>query len=181
MVHHLSSSTSLRTGWFRVLSRTAAAILLFALLSGLAVTLGPFHRSVEWGVLLHPIIGVLAIAPLAWYCMQHWQEYRGQALSDVLLLGYFGVVGLLICLVSGLVVTGQALVSAKTSPWLRYVHLISTLLTLAAMISHILIAWWRRRGPEASQGAWGWLGAATIATVGGVGLTIALTFAYSGT
>ena len=87
MVHHLSSSTSLRTGWFRVLSRTAAAILLFELLSGLAVTLGPFHRAVEWGVLLHPIIGVLAIAPLAWYCMQHWQEYRGQALSDVLLLG----------------------------------------------------------------------------------------------
>jgi len=180
-MHLRGADRSLRTGWFRVLSRTAAAILLFELLSGLAVTLGPFHPAVEWGVLLHTVIGVLAIAPLAWYCMQHWQDYRGQALSDVLLLGYFGVVGLLICLVSGLVVTGQALVSAKTSPWLRYVHLISTLLTLAATISHILIAWWRRRGAEVSQGAWGWLGAATLATVAGVGLTIALTFAYSGT
>src|SRR5215472_165948 len=180
-MHLRGADRSLRTGWFRVLSRTAAAILLFELLSGLAVTLGPFHPAVEWGVLLHTVIGVLAIAPLAWYCMQHWQDYRGQAMSDVLLLGYFGVVGLLICLVSGLVVTGQALVSAKTSPWLRYVHLISTLLTLAATISHILIAWWRRRGAEVSQGAWGWLGAATFATVAGVGLTIALTFAYSGT
>jgi hypothetical protein len=36
-----------------MLSRTAAAILLVELLSGLAVTLGPFHPAVEWGVLLH--------------------------------------------------------------------------------------------------------------------------------
>src|SRR5262249_32663185 len=117
-MHSQGADRSLRTGWFRLLSTTAAAILLFELLLGLAVTLGPFHPAVEWGVLLHTIIGVLAIAPLAWYCMQHWQEYRGQALSDVLLLGYVGVVALLICLASGLVVTGQALVSAKTSPWL---------------------------------------------------------------
>jgi multidrug efflux pump subunit AcrA (membrane-fusion protein) len=47
-----------------VLSKAAAAILLFELLSGLAVTFGPFHPAVEWGVLLHSMIGVLTIAPL---------------------------------------------------------------------------------------------------------------------
>jgi hypothetical protein len=164
-----------------MLSTAAAAILLFELLSGLAVTFGPFHPAVEWGVLLHTIIGVLAISPLVWYCIRHWQDYREQALSDVLLLGYVSVGALGICLVSGLVVTGQALVSVKTSPWLRYVHLISTLLILAAAGPHILIAWWRRRRTEASEDARSWLGAGTSATAVGVGLVIALAFAYSGT
>src|SRR5215469_2062278 len=180
-MHSQGADRSLRTGWSSMLSRTAAAILLVELLSGLAVTLGPFHPAVEWGVLLHTIIGIPAIALLVWYCVQHWQKYRGQALSDVLLLGYVGVGALSICLVSGFIVTGQALVSVKTSPWLRYVHLISTLLMLAATIPHILIAWWRRRGVEASQGARAWLGTGTLATGAGVGLTIALTLAYWGT
>src|SRR5215468_6733959 len=103
-----SSPRLIRTGWASTLARAVAAILLFELLSGLAITFGPFHPAVEWGVLLHTIIGVLAVAPLVWYSIQHWQEYRNQALSDVLLLGYVAVGALSICLASGLVVTGQA-------------------------------------------------------------------------
>jgi len=180
-MHSQAADRSLRTGWSSVLSKAAAAILLFELLSGLAITFGPFHPAVEWGVLLHTIIGVLTIAPLVWYSIWHWQDYRDQALSDVLLLGYVGVGALAICLVSGLVVTGQALVSVKTSSWLRYVHLISTLLTLGATIPHILIAWWRRQRKDASEGAQVWLGTGSLATSAGVVLTIALSFAYSGT
>lgn len=180
-MHSQAAGRSIRTGWSSLLSKAAAAILLFELLSGLAVTFGPFHPAVEWGVLLHTIIGVLTIAPLVWYSIRHWQDYRDQALSEVLLLGYVGVGALALCLVSGLVVTGQALVSVKTSPWLRYVHLISTLLALAATIPHMLVAWWRRRGTEASRGARAWLGGGTFATVAGVGFIIALTFTYSGT
>ena len=180
-MHSQGADRGFRTGWSSMLSRAAAAILLFELLSGLAVTFGPFHPAVEWGVLLHTLIGVLTIAPLVWYSVRHWQDYQDQAMSDVLLLGYVGVGALAICLVSGLVVTAQALVSVKTSPWLRYVHLISTLLTLAAAGPHIFIAWWRRRRTEASKDARVWSGAATLATVVGVGLVIALAFSYSGT
>lgn len=50
---HSGADRSVRTSWSSVLSRTAAAILLFELLSGLAITFGPFHPAVEWGVLLH--------------------------------------------------------------------------------------------------------------------------------
>ena len=180
-MHSQAADRSLRTGWSSVLSKAAAAILLFELLSGLAVTFGPFHPAVEWGVLLHTLIGVLTIAPLVWYSIQHWQDYRDQALSDVLLLGYVGVGALAICLVSGLVVTGQALVGVKTSPWLRYVHLISTLLTLASTVPHILIAWWRRQRTEATEGARAWLRAGSLATFAGIVLTIVFTFFYSGT
>src|SRR6516164_5596589 len=170
-----------RTGWSGVLSRTAAAILLFELLSGLAITFGPFHPAIEWSVVLHTIVGVVTLAPLVWYSAAHWKDYRDQSVSDVLLLGYVGLGALAVCLLSGLFVMGQALVSVKTSPWLRYTHLTSTLLVLAAGSSHIVIAWWRRRRAEGSEGAAAWLGAGLAATVAGIGVILGVTLAYSGT
>ena len=170
-----------RTGWSGVLSKTAAAILLFELLSGLAITFGPFHPAIEWSVLLHTIVGVITLAPLVWYSVAHWNDYRDQALSDVLLLGYVGLGALAVCLVSGLLVMGQALVSVSTSPWLRYKHLTSTLLVLAAGGAHILIAWWRRRRAEGVEGAEAWLVSGLVASLAGVAVIAGVTFGYSGT
>ena len=175
------SSTSYQASWSDVLARVAAAILLFELVSGLAITLGPFHPAIEWGLLLHTVAGVIAIAPLAWYCIRHWRDYSEQSLSDVLLLGYVGIGALAICLISGVAVTWQALLGGKTLPWLRYLHLISTLVMMAATIPHIFIAWWRRRGAESSRGAAGWLVAGTATTVAGICAIAVLTFAYHGT
>ncbi|HZP61789.1 MAG TPA: multiheme c-type cytochrome [Terriglobales bacterium] len=170
-----------RAGWSNLLARASGAILLFELVSGLAITLGPFRPVTEWGLLLHTVVGVVTIAPLVWYFVRHWNDYSDQALSDVLLLGYVGIGALTICLASGLLVTGQALLGLKTSSWLRYIHLISTLLTVAATVPHIFIAWWRRRRAEASRGAAGWLVAGAAVTLVGVGLVAAFTLAYSGT
>jgi len=172
---------SIRTGWSTVLARAVGAILLFELVSGLAITFGPFHPAIQWGLLLHTIAGILTIAPLAWYFARHWKDYADQAMSDVLLLGYVGLGALAICEVSGLLVTGQALLGVHTSRGLRYTHLVSTLLTLAASVSHIFIAWWRRRKNEASRGATGWLGSTAALTVGGIILVGILSLAYSGT
>ena len=176
-----NSSPGSRTDWSSMLSRAAAGILLFELVSGLAITFGPFHPSLEWGLLLHTIAGVLTIAPLAWYCARHWRDYSDQALSDVLVLGYVGIGALAICLVSGLLVTGEALLGVKTSSMLRYVHLISTLLFVAVTVPHILIAWWRRRTAEYTRGATGWLVTGTVTTVAGVCLIGVFTADYSGT
>ena len=91
--------------WSSVLSRTAAGFLLFELVSGLAVTFGPFRSSIEWSLLLHTTVGLGAITPLMWYSARHWKSYANQAMSDVLLLGYVGIAGLAVCLVSGVWVT----------------------------------------------------------------------------
>lgn len=170
-----------RTGWPAALARITAAILFFELISGLAITFGPFHPAVEWGLLLHTIAGVLTLAPLAWYFVRHWKDYEGQALSDVLLLGYVGLGALAVCALSGLALTWQGLLGSRTAPWLRYTHLIFTLLTLAATIPHLLIAWLRRRGTEFAAGAAGWLHSGVWAPAAALCLTAALSFAYSGT
>jgi len=164
-----------------VLAKAVAGVFLLEVISGLAVTLGPFHPLIEWGVLVHTIVGLLAIAPLVWYVVRHWKDYISQTLSDVLLLGYVAVGALSICVISGLWVTGQALFGIHTSPWLRYTHLLSTLLTVAAFVPHIFIAWWRRRKTEVASGAPGWLGAGLVAAASGVLLIGAVTLAYSGT
>ena len=91
-----------RAGWSNPLARTAGAILVFELVSGLAITFGRFHPANEWGLLLHSVVGVVAIVPLVAYFVRHWGDYNDQALSDVLLLGYVGIGALVICLLSGL-------------------------------------------------------------------------------
>jgi hypothetical protein len=171
----------IHSGWSTQLSRTTAAIFLFELVSGLAITFGPFHPTIEWGLLLHTIVGLLAIAPLTWYCVRHWNEYRQQALSDVLLLGYVGIGALAICAGSGLFVTGQAWFGIRTSPWLRYTHLISTLIALAVLGPHIFLAWLRRRNTEPTRHAARWLASSVIAAATGIALIGILALAYSGT
>ncbi len=143
-------------GWTSALSRGVAAVLLFELVSGLAVTFGPFHPVIEWGLIFHTGLGILAIAPLCWYFVRHWKTYRTQAMSDVLLLGYAGAGVLTICILSGLIVTGQALFGVKTWAWLRYLHLISTLLGVAMVLPHLALAFWRRRSQAVQRAAAGW-------------------------
>ena len=169
------------TGWSSLLAKAVAAILLFELVSGLAITFGPFHPAIEWAVLLHTFVGLASIAPLVWYFVRHWKDYAGQALSDVLLLGYVGLGALAICELSGIWVTGQALFGIRTSQALRYAHLISTLLAFAATVPHIFIAWWRRHKVEARQGAAAWLRITVAGTLAGILVIVALTLVYRGT
>jgi len=177
----VSQVNNVRTGWSSILSRSAGAILLFELVSGLAVTFGPFHATIEWGLLLHTIVGVATLAPLTWYVVRHWQDYADQALSDVVVLGYVSGAALVLCLLSGAVVTAQAMFGIRTSSWLRYTHLITTLLLLAAFAPHIFISWQRRRSKDSAKGAaaWGWVSVAV--TVIGTIAIVGLALAYSGT
>ncbi len=174
-------SDHIRTGWSAGLAKAVGAIFLFEAVSGLAITFGPFHPAVQWGLLLHTVIGLLTLVPLVWYFGRHWKDYYSQALSDVLLLGYVGMALLVVCLISGVWVTGQALVGIRTSPLLRYLHLISTLLAVATSVPHIVISWWRRRNSEWASGAMGWVRATAALTVAGIIPMGVLPLLYSGT
>jgi len=176
-----SSAESTRPGWSSILSRCTAALLLFELASGLAITFGPFHPAIEWGLIFHTVVGVLSVAPLVWYFVHHWKTYRTQAMSDVLLLGYAGACVLTICMVTGIVLAGQALLFVKTWAWLRYLHLISTLLGVAATLPHLALAYWRRRKTATSRAVVGWA-STTVAGTLAVGILVWLcNSGYSGT
>ena len=169
------------SGWSPLLSRGVGAILLFELVSGLAVTFGPFHPVVEWGLIFHTILGILAVGPVCWYFVRHWRTYRSQAMSDALLLGYAGACVLAVCILSGLILTGQALFGVKTWAWLRYLHLISTLLGVAATLPHLVLAFWRRRNRETYRAAMRWASAGVCCTLATTAVVELCTASYSGT
>jgi hypothetical protein len=168
-------------GWTSRLARFSFFVLLFEAISGLAVTLSPFHPAVEWGLLLHTLVGVLTLLPIAWYFAVHWQDYRQFAMSHVVLLGYVAIVALAVCVVSGLVVTWQGLFALRMSGVWRQVHLVSTLVTLVAVLPHVgLILLRLAKGPVRSK-AWGFLGTAGVGTLLGIACFVGLPFVYSGT
>jgi hypothetical protein len=168
------------TGWASWLARFSMAVLLFETISGLAITLAPFHPAVQYGVLIHTAIGALTLLPVAGYCLRHWQDYRHWALSHVVVLGYVALLGLAACSVSGLVLMGEAMFGVRTSALWRQVHLISTLVMLAGLLPHMVFVWIKARqggAATAARGyAWQSLGAAAL----GVALVAALPALYSG-
>ena len=180
---HISSEPKFRpgNGWASLLARLASAALLFELISGFAITFGPFHAVVEWDLLLHTLFGVLTLAPVGVYLWRHFEDYRGQAMSDVLLLGYVALLAMVLCTVSGVMVTWQGLFSTRTDALWRYIHLLSALVTLAAVLPHLVLAWMRRRATQFARPAARWFAFIAASSFAGVLLTGALAYLYSGT
>ena len=127
------------TGWVARLSTLTGGALVFLTLTGLAVTFCPFHRLVEWGVLTHTAIGIVCVAPLVWYSVAHWMDYRRYQISSVLLIGYVAGVALLVCLISGAVVTWQGLFGIRMTWAWREAHLVSTFVVVGAGVPHVAI------------------------------------------
>lgn len=170
-----------RNGWRSWLARFSMAALLFEAVSGLAITLGPFHPVMQWNVLMHTALGALALLPLAWYCARHIWEYRTWAFSHVVLLGYVALLGLAVCSASGVVLTWQAIFGIKTSALWRQVHLVSTLVTLAGVLPHLFFVALKAFRGESAAPARGyfWQSAAICAV--GIAIVGGLFYAYSGT
>jgi hypothetical protein len=96
------------------------------------------------------------------------------------LLGYVAVAALLVCSLSGVVVTWQGLLGIRTSPLWRDVHLYSTLAALGAGLPHVLLVYVRvrKKGPLPAAGRALWQTAAGL--VAGAGAIALLTVAYAG-
>ena len=156
------------------------AALLFEAVTGLAITFAPFHAAVQWSVILHTGIGALTLLPLAWYCAVHWWDYRRWALSNVVLLGYVALIGLVVCAASGVVLTWQAIVGVKISAVWRQTHLISTFVMLGGLVPHLLFVALKAFKGEASTAARAYLwqtGAVVVVALLAAG---GLSFTYSG-
>ena len=169
-----------RTGWVSRLAVLAFAVLVFESVTGLAITLAPFHSAVQWSVLLHTLIGVLTLLPVAWYLVVHWLDYKHYSMSHVMLLGYVATVALAVCVASGTVVTVQGLFSLRMSSVWRQVHLISTLVTLGSVLPHFVLVLVRIRRARTDPGTRSFLVRTGTLTVGCVALVALLPLLYSG-
>jgi len=155
-------------------------LLLFEIVTGLAVTLGPFSATVQWGVLAHTLVGLVMLLPVCWYTVKHWIDYRERAFSDVVLLGYITAGALLVCLLSGAVVTFEALFRTRTLPLWRNVHLISTLIVLGGVAAHLVLAFLRSRKIAGAVVIRSFALRTALIVVGGILLIAVVAFRYPG-
>jgi len=124
--------------WQRPLLRCVAALLAFETLTGLAIYLLPFSVSNQMMVLLHTAAGIAFVAPYTWYQARHWKIYSAMRLSHVKLTGYFAMVASVALMVSGVVLTAQALFATRISYAWDLVHVVSTFALIASVLPHIV-------------------------------------------
>lgn len=125
--------------WRSPLAITAAGFLAFGVLSGFAIWLLPFSRPVQVSVILHTLFGLALLIPCGWYLVRHWLRYWRDPMSHNQLLGYVGGGAVILCGISGVVLTWQAGAKTKISYAWDTVHIISTLAVLAFCLPHILL------------------------------------------
>ncbi len=125
--------------WRRPSLAWVAGLLLLETLTGLSIYLLPFSVPNQVMVILHTLAGLGFVLPFLWYQLRHWLLYRPLALSHVKLTGYLAMAAVLTAIVSGLVLTAQAIWGSRISYGWDLVHVVATFGVLAFLTPHLLV------------------------------------------
>jgi hypothetical protein len=74
-----------------------------------------YAREVEWAVVVHTGVGVVILLPILAYLRQHLVVYWTRPGGAVKWMGYLGTAATLVAVVSGIVLTVQALFGTRIS------------------------------------------------------------------
>ncbi len=129
--------------WQQKLVIFVSSFLLFETLTGLAIYLLPFNVTNQTMVILHTVLGLVFVIPFAWYQIRHWLIYRSQSMTHLKLTGYLAMAITIAAVISGLVLTFQALFQYRIGPAWDLVHIIATFALIAFLTPHIVLIWWR--------------------------------------
>jgi hypothetical protein len=125
--------------WQHKLLLWVSGLLLFETLTGLSILLLPFSVSNQVMVLLHTAVGLVFLVPFAWYQIRHWIIYRPIRMSHVKLTGYFAMVATVVAIISGLVLTVQALWATRIGYAWDLIHIVATVALIVSVLPHLLV------------------------------------------
>ena len=139
--------------WERPLLRLVSGLLVFETATGLAIYLLPFSVPTQMTVLAHTVAGVVFGLPFLWYQLRHWKANRSIRVSHVVLTGYFAMTAAVTLVVSGAVLTVQAVVGTRIGRAWDWVHIVATFALVGAVLPHVvtLIRRAARSGAEAGE------------------------------
>lgn len=123
--------------WNSRLTIWVVGILLFELISGLVIYLGPFSLTTQALVIIHTAVGLAAIIPYIVYQIRHWLSRRNRILTNNKLLGYFSMVTAILTMVSGLVLCYEAAFMTRINYTWDQIHLVATFAFLLTVVPHI--------------------------------------------
>jgi hypothetical protein len=159
--------------WRRRFAALTLAWLAFETLSGLVIWLLPFSVPLQWTVVVHTGLGVVFLAPLLLYLWQHTRVYWTRPGGAVKWMGYLGTLATLVAIVSGLVLTVQAVWGTRISYAWDTVHLVSTFALLSFALPHVAVTVLRDRAAALKLGLAA-LRAAQTRTMNAAGVGLAL-------
>ncbi len=134
------------SGWTSRLTFVVVFGLTLEALTGLWVLVAPFSVASQVQVIVHTLAGLLLFAPYLVYQTRHLRNWRDQTLSVAKLVGYLAAALATTAMVSGMVVTAQALFGRRLSPTWDQIHLVTGLATTALVLVHLVMAYRRRAG-----------------------------------
>lgn len=140
-----------RNPWSNKILYLVSGLLLFEILTGLSITFLPFSISNQVMVLLHTGAGLIFFIPYLWYQYRHWQHYKDRSLNEFTLTGYAGMVSVTTAILSGLILTYQALFTLSISTLWKNIHLVATFILIASVIPHVLLIIWRTSKIQVSK------------------------------
>jgi len=138
--------------WSRRFAGLTLAWLGLETLSGLAIWLLPFSVPVQWTVVIHTGIGLAFLPPILVYQWEHLRAYWPRPGGAVKWMGYVATLATTVAVVSGLVLTVQALLGPRISYAWDRVHLISTFALLAFASPHVVVTFVRDRAAALGMG-----------------------------
>ena len=125
--------------WSRHLAVGVAALLAVETLTGLSILLLPFSIPNQVAVLVHTVAGLLLLVPFAWYQIRHWRRYFRLPMTHVKLTGYIALAATGVAIISGVVLSVQAMFAARISYGWDLVHIVATFALIASCTPHILV------------------------------------------
>ena len=124
--------------WRSSLTGLIGALLVFESISGFAIYLLPFSNFNQFNVILHTLLGIVMVLPMIWFVIRHWLVRGKGNLSHYQLLGYVSLVFLVICSISGLILTWQGVVGPRISYTWDTVHLLTGVGLVLFLVVHLV-------------------------------------------
>jgi len=125
--------------WRNKLGIAVGGLMLFETLTGLSIYFLPFSVANQLQVLIHTGLGFVFIFPFLVYSLRHWMVYRKLAMNHFKFSGYAMLAVALLLIISGVVLTFQALFQTKISKLWDLIHTIGTFALIAGFIPHIVL------------------------------------------
>lgn len=135
----MDPNSDINSKWTRTLLILVSGFLLFELITGLSIYLLPFSIPNQFVVLIHTVIGVAFCIPYVFYQVKHWLTYRKRPLNEIKLTGYVSMAASVVAIISGVVLTWQALFGTGISYFWDKVHILVTFVIVASVIPHVML------------------------------------------
>jgi len=133
----------------------ATSIVVYLLASGISVLLLPFGAYVQYSIIVHTLVGLVATLPIAWAVYLHWQRRRASVVPPASRIALAAAVLLAASVLTGLIVTAQALFGTEVGAVVNVAHMVSGILLGGLVLIHLMpiLARYRSSAPTARRPA----------------------------